>query len=123
MTEDEKTIVASPDLTKALRTLFLTVFRLDTMSWMEKLMAVNHIVQSVSEILGEIKGLTKTQAAELIANGIDPLLGDDPQAIFGTAPQAIIRIDPGIFGDEGLELLTDLVTRVSANAIASAIKD
>ena len=109
------------ELPKVLRQLFDVIFSLDGMSWMEKIMALNTIIASVSALMSELGGLTSDEVEKVLVTSMDAMIGNEPNAILGSRGTALIKINPGILGDNGFEMLSDLIIQTSAKAIRSGL--
>lgn len=105
------------ELPDVLRQLFTVIFNLESMSWIEKVMALNSIVSSVSSLISALSPLTPDEVTRSLVTSMDAMIGEEPDAILGTAETALIEVNPGLLGDKGFEMLSDLIIETSAKAI------
>jgi len=84
---------------------------------MERLMALNAIVNSVAYLMKTFKDLTPDEVQKVLVTSMDAMIGEEPDAILGTAEAALIKVNPGLLGVNGFEMLTDLIVQTSAKAI------
>lgn len=111
----------SQELPKVLRQLFTVIFNLGNMSWIEKLMALNSIVSAVASLTSALNPLTPDEVQKVLVTSMDAVIGDEKDAILGSAETSLIKVNPGILGDKGFEMLSDLIIQTSANAIRSGM--
>lgn len=107
----------SQELPKVLRQLFTVIFNLESMSWIEKVMALNSIVSSVSSLITALSPLSADEVSRSLVTSMDAMIGEEPDAILGSAETALIEVNPGLLGDKGFEMLSDLIIETSAKAI------
>lgn len=111
----------SQELPKLLKQLFTVIFNLGNMSWIEKLMALNSIVSAVSSLTSALNPLTPDEVQKVLVTSMDAVIGDEEYAVLGVTDTALIKVNPGILGAEGFEMLSDLIIQTSANAIRSGM--
>jgi hypothetical protein len=109
------------ELPKLLKQLFTVIFNLGNMSWIEKLMALNSIVSAVSSLTSALSPLTPDEVQKVLVTSMDAVVGDEKDAILGVTDTALIKVNPGLLGAKGFEMLSDLIIQTSANAIRSGM--
>jgi hypothetical protein len=106
-----------------IRKFLLLLNRIGEMSWMERLLSMSDLVNLVLKITRRYSDYKlPDERINAIKADLDACIGSEEQAVFGTGAGALIKINVGLMGETGFEMLTDVILEIGSKAIAKGIE-